>query len=878
MINDLSDWLAAGATLIVDDQLAAAQLEAYLHSSSPAGQPRAWPTPPILTRAAWAARLWAEEADDPRLLLSPGQSMALWRSIVTQSDDLGGLFHIGHIAAWAEAAWKRLLEWQLDYTVLRARTEDLGFASFLGWADRYEKILNAEGWIDTARLETTLAALYRNGAIKTRHAIVSADLRQPTPSFEALLATMRDSGCEVAAWQPADVSRSVSSVGLRDGREELCAAMAWADRKVDLDPHLRIALVVPRNAETELLLQRGHAPAGEELSAEESSTRAAFLDGRSAEQDPIIGAAMACLELFSQQADFETLSRCLRSPFLGVGSEGPPERARIEAALRREPMAQLDFLTAYRVGSLKGWLAARAPQLGERVDGLLRQLETIPRRQSPTHWLRFLQRVLAELGWPGSGVEIPAAAIEAWSRALAEFSQLTAVLGSIDYERALRELRAILSRATFPPSVPLEGISIVPSPEQVGPGYDAVWVVGMSDRAWPRQARPNPLLPHALQAVHKMPFATPADSLDRCREITATLVARVPELIFSYPQIENDYASAPSPLLRDIVSLDPATVVRPWTGYFRDREKVLLEQIEDPVPPLAEHRVPGGATTLALQSRCPLRAFIDARLLARPIDEIQRGIDARKRGLLTHRALELLLSTVKSRADLSALGTSELERRITDSIRRALYETLGFPVAALRSYARLEQDRLTALIEALVSADLQRGDFEIVALEIKQTASIADLEVGARIDRIDRLHDGRLAIIDYKTGQRASPSDWLQGRLLEPQLPLYLQLIAEQGGAIMFCALQAQGVSYKGLSDTVDAFPGRAQRLPAGVDWSAQRCRWAEQLTDLVTEFAAGDGRIFVDEYQEAAGAYAPLTRVYSELLAFREETAEAPT
>jgi len=288
--------------------------------------------------------------------------------------------------------------------------------------------------------------------------------------------------------------------------------------------------------------------------------------------------------------------------------------------------------------------------------------------------------------------------------------------------------------------------------------------------------------------------------------------------------------------------------------------------------------VPGGATTLALQSRCPLRAFIDARLLARPIDEIQRGIDARKRGLLTHRALELLLSTVKSRADLSALGTSELERRITDSIRRALYETLGFPVAALRSYARLEQDRLTALIEALVSADLQRGDFEIVALEIKQTASIADLEVGARIDRIDRLHDGRLAIIDYKTGQRASPSDWLQGRLLEPQLPLYLQLIAEQGGAIMFCALQAQGVSYKGLSDTVDAFPGRAQRLPAGVDWSAQRCRWAEQLTDLVTEFAAGDGRIFVDEYQEAAGAYAPLTRVYSELLAFREETAEAPT
>ena len=41
---------------------------------------------------------------------------------------------------------------------------------------------------------------------------------------------------------------------------------------------------------------------------------------------------------------------------------------------------------------------------------------------------------------------------------------------------------------------------------------------------------------------------------------------------------------------------------------------------------------------------------------------------------------------------------------------------------------------------------------------------------------------------------------------------------------------------------------------------------WRRQLELLADEFAAGDTRIFVDDYDDAAGAYAPLTRVFEQL------------
>ncbi len=53
-----------------------------------------------------------------------------------------------------------------------------------------------------------------------------------------------------------------------------------------------------------------------------------------------------------------------------------------------------------------------------------------------------------------------------------------------------------------------------------------------------------------------------------------------------------------------------------------------------------------------------------------------------------------------------------------------------------------------------------------------------------RIDRIDEMPDGSLAVIDYKTSASVpSPSSWLGDRPSDPQLPLYALAVEQQGTA-----------------------------------------------------------------------------------------------
>ena len=95
-------------------------------------------------------------------------------------------------------------------------------------------------------------------------------------------------------------------------------------------------------------------------------------------------------------------------------------------------------------------------------------------------------------------------------------------------------------------------------------------------------------------------------------------------------------------------------------------------------------------------------------------------------------------------------------------------------------------------------------------------------------------------------------------------MPLYASQSAETVSAAVVARLTPAEVRYFGFwSD--GAFPGRATRA-AHPDTTQQLALWRAQLADLAAELAAGDTRIFVDDYEEAKGAYAPLTRVFEQL------------
>ena len=149
-------------------------------------------------------------------------------------------------------------------------------------------------------------------------------------------------------------------------------------------------------------------------------------------------------------------------------------------------------------------LGERAPSAARSLDAALTVIGGV-RRATPSRWAHLWARYLAELGWQPPTTRT---ALLGWQSTLDELARLTPILGEVSLDRALAELARLLERTT-PAALPLCGVHVLEHVDDVGPGYDAVWVTGFTDAAWPEPARGNPLLPLALQRAHGMPYSSP---------------------------------------------------------------------------------------------------------------------------------------------------------------------------------------------------------------------------------------------------------------------------------------------------------------------------------------------------------------------------------
>jgi RecB family exonuclease len=284
------------------------------------------------------------------------------------------------------------------------------------------------------------------------------------------------------------------------------------------------------------------------------------------------------------------------------------------------------------------------------------------------------------------------------------------------------------------------------------------------------------------------------------------------------------------------------------------------ETVADPAPPLEATELRGGVGVLRRQARCPLRAFCEYRLGARALERVGVGLNARLRGTATHRAFERLLEDLPQQAELRARMAT-----VGAVAEHALAEVFGDARRPLRALFAIEVQRLAATLASLLELDLRRGSFRVTGVEEQQELVIAGRTLRVRIDRLDRLADGSVAIIDYKTSERAGSAEWFKERLRDVQVPLYAAHSAVPVGAAAIARVRAGRAAYSGYWRS-SAFPTRPSKLAVDLDWSAQLAAWRLQVEQLVREFAAGDTRLFLDDLDDALGAFAPLTRVHEQL------------
>ena len=170
-------------------------------------------------------------------------------------------------------------------------------------------------------------------------------------------------------------------------------------------------------------------------------------------------------------------------------------------------------------------------------------------------------------------------------------------------------------------------------------------------------------------------------------------------------------------------------------------------------------------------------------------------------------------------------------------------------------YTATETLRLKRLLELWIKIEKARAPFEVVATEKALVVNIAGLPLRVRIDRIDRLNDDSLMLIDYKTGF-CSTAKWQGERLEEPQLPLYSITMAGIEGMVeesaqgniqtlAFARINIDQQGFVGISAEEGVAPGiysieKSRGWDANLSWSDINNQWQQALESLVTEFSEG--------------------------------------
>jgi probable DNA repair protein len=259
----------------------------------------------------------------------------------------------------------------------------------------------------------------------------------------------------------------------------------------------------------------------------------------------------------------------------------------------------------------------------------------------------------------------------------------------------------------------------------------------------------------------------------------------------------------------------------------------LEQKVDEQAPALEEaSRQRGGTRVFQYQAACPFRAFAELRLGAEPLENPAPGLDPRERGTIVHGALEEVWKELKTHAALCS--RADLPQVIEAATARAnarVEEDRGAPLPP--RYAELERQRTERLIAEWLEIEKVREPFEVVEPEGERFVELSGIRCRVRIDRIDRLPDGREIIIDYKTGD-ASPSKWDSDRPDEPQLPLYSVTHPNRLAGVLFAQVKPGATAFKGLVEGT-VIPGADT-----TDLAQQVELWRKTLEQLGLDFRAG--------------------------------------
>ena len=848
---EIDAWLHDGGLVVAANERAARALVVGFHGARQAEGLAAWPAPQILAWNTFVHAAWHQRTLDGRLLLNPAQEQALWAEIVSQGRQPAALLEgpRHRLAASAMDAHELLCAFAPrcveNESARSAWQQDA--AVFSLWLTTFHRACRAGNLLSPSQLPLELISLLRTETTARPSLLLVG--------FDRILPTQR---ALVDAWgtsrqaTPGQPSTHIQFHSSGDTQSELAACARWCARQLAAGPRTRLLIIAQDAATRRGEIERAflqHAESAGPLPFE-------FSLGVPLSQVALARSALLLLRWLSASIEEPVLDWLLSTGHITASHEESLALQAYMRALRSNGLERTGW-------TLEAFLSQPLNAAGPHAfwSGRIRQARARlaaeqHRPQSPLSWAALVPPLLETVGWPGhrslSSTEFQV--FTRWEQALDTCASLGFDGARIQWNDFLAALSRILDETLFAPESRNAPIQIAGAAESAGLTADAIWFLGASEDAWPARGPAHPLLPPALQRDSGMPHATPQIDWEVARAVTARLVASAPEVHFSYPRQQDGSETRPSRLAVELAG-DPvplpagAPLPEPLTVNFEDASRI-------PFPP---GQAGGGASVLTSQSQCPFKAFATTRLGAQSWNPAEAGLTAAQRGLLLHEVLHSVWAGppegIRTHGDLQNLH--DRSSFVAGHVRRVFRDKMpgGVRERMPRRYLALEERRLTNLVVEWLDYEAARLPFEVAETELDRTVTIAGLSLKLRLDRVDRLNDGTLLVIDYKTGL-VSPKSWDLPRPDDVQLPLYAGFALDPGselGGLVFAKVRPGDQAFAGRVGNAKAtlLPnlGNATSLVKDPLTAEQLIDWRQSIEQLARDFLAGQAEVDPRDY-----------------------------
>jgi exodeoxyribonuclease-5 len=816
-------------------------------------------------------------AQAPLGMLSSTQEALLWEQAIQhclRQHAAIDLFNTNGLASAAMEANRYLIEWNISLDMATVSEET---RQFLQWRQQFQTLCKQSGTLESVRYQTWQLEQLSQHALPLPANIQLAGFDRINPHVQTLITILQSAGVQITTFDNSVPAQQTQRMTFAEAMDEMRAAVHWAQQQLAADPQAKLALVVPdldsqREILANLLDDTFHPEALHPAQAELPRCYE-FSLGLPLSRWPLVHSALNVLRLAFQATPLpqSELSALLADIYWSQALYEADARAALDAEMRRQLPLQVNAYTFARFVARKQQdeYPILCPALHADLTSLLTQAKQTPRKQVPSAWVTSFTELLTATHWPGErGLSSHEHQCQTKFKAvLTQLAALDGWLGPIDAMSALHRLSQLCQAQIFQPqTVRLPNITVMGMLEASAQPLDGVWVMGMNDHVWPPLSRTNALIPAELQRQAGTPNASSEVQMAFASQIHQRLLRSAKQIIFSSARQDGDRLLRMSPLIQAIPEITATAGAATLAETLAGNSTQDWQWLDDhQAPPILEgEHISGGTGLLRAQALCPAWAFYQYRLKARKLETPHNGLDVMQRGDLIHRVLAAFWSQQSTldwqTVNIEALKT-QLDQIAADVI--AVFNTeFAQPFSVV--FCQLEAERLSKLaLTWLWEVERERPQaFAVTSVEQVYKPLIEGIQVKLVIDRVDTLDDGRLVVVDYKTGSMPDFKNWASDKISEPQLPIYAAFLLQDAdiAAVCFGKLRLTDGGFAGVAAEDDIVPGikafnhEKNKLfdPAQFpDWPSVLAHWHTQITRTAQALKAGEAAVVFESEQD---------------------------